>query len=68
MNELDFSGLFAKMPPHIIEKAKEAAKRTLEDIDVRMFLEQYDLTDDADFIQRNMSRFREYIKVRDTDE
>ena len=68
MNELDFSGLFAKMPPHIIEKAKEAAKRTLEDIDVRMFLEQYDLTYDADFIQRNMSRFREYIKVRDTDE
>ena len=68
MNELDFSGLFAKMPPHIIEKAKEAAKRTLEDIDVRMFLEQYDLTEDADFIQRNMSRFREYIKVRDTDE
>ena len=68
MNELDFSGLFAKMPPHIIEKAKEAAKRTLEEIDVRMFLEQYDLTDDADFIQRNMSRFREYIKVRDTDE
>lgn len=68
MNELDFSGLFAKMPPHIIEKAKEAAKRTLEDIDVRMFLEQYDLSEDADFIQRNMSRFREYIKVRDTDE
>lgn len=68
MNELDFSGLFAKMPHHIIEKAKEAAKRTLEDIDVRMFLEQYDLTEDADFIQRNMSRFREYIKVRDTDE
>lgn len=68
MNELDFSGLFAKMPPHIIEKAKEAAKRTLEDIDVRMFLEQYDLTKDADFIQRNMSRFREYINVRDTDE
>lgn len=68
MNELDFNGLFAKMPPHIIEKAKEAAKRTLEDIDVRMFLEQYDLTEDADFIQRNMSRFREYIKVRDTDE
>lgn len=68
MNELDFSGLFAKMPPHIIEKAKEAAKRTLEDIDVRMFLEQYDLAEDADFIQRNMSRFREYIKVRDTDE
>ena len=68
MNELDFSGLFAKMPPHIIEKAKEAAKRTLEDIDVRMFLEQYDLTEDADFIQRNLPRFREYIKVRDTDE
>lgn len=56
------------MPPHIIEKAKEAAKRTLEDIDVRMFLEQYDLAEDADFIQRNMSQFREYIKVRDTDE
>lgn len=68
MNELDFSGLFAKMPPHIIEKAKEAAKRTLEDIDVRMFLEQYDLAEDADFIQRNLPRFREYIKVRDTDE
>lgn len=68
MNELDFSGLFAKMPPHIIEKAREAAKRTLEDIDVRMFLEQYDLTEDADFIQRNLPRFREYIKVRDTDE
>lgn len=68
MNELNFDALYAKMPAHIIEKAKESAKRTLEEIDVRLFLEQYDLQDDTDFIKRNMTRFREYIKVRDTDE